>query len=79
MAGRPRRPRRTRRLDASGWHWLLWVPIVVPLWPALYNRIEPTLGGLPFYYWGQLAFALLAASTIAIVHIATKRPSAEGR
>jgi hypothetical protein len=67
-------PRRTRnrRLDANPWHWLLWLPIVVPLWPGLYNRVHPKFGGLPFYYWGQLAFALLAAAVIAIVHMATK-------
>jgi hypothetical protein len=68
----PRRSHAGRRLDANGWHWLLWIPIVVPLWPGLYNRVHPQLGGLPFYYWGQLAFALLAAITIAVVHIATK-------
>lgn len=67
-----RRPRTQRRLDASPWHWLLWLPIVVPLWPGLYNRVHPQFAGLPFYYWGQLAFALLAACTIAVVHVATK-------
>jgi hypothetical protein len=68
----PKRTRTRRRLDANGWHWLLWLPVVVPLWPGLYNRIHPTLGGLPFYYWGQLAFALLASAVIATVHMATK-------
>jgi uncharacterized protein DUF3311 len=63
---RPRR-RRTRRLDASPWHWLLLFPIILPLVPSLYNRIEPTLLGLPFFYWCQLGFALLASAVIAIV------------
>jgi hypothetical protein len=44
------------------------LPIVVPLVPALYNHIEPRLLGLPFFYWGQLAFAFLASSVIAFVH-----------
>ena len=64
----PETRRRTRRLDKSPWHWLLWIPIVVPLSPALYNRIEPTLLGLPFFYWGQLAFAFLASGVVAFVH-----------
>ena len=61
-----------RRLDASPWHWLLFVPVIVPLVPGLYNRMEPTLGGVPFYYWGQLAFALLASGVLTLVHLATK-------
>lgn len=60
--------RRTGRLDKSRWHWLLLIPIVVPLVPAIYNRIEPTLMGLPFFYWGQLSFAFLASAVIAFVH-----------
>ncbi|MEH1128085.1 DUF3311 domain-containing protein [Micromonospora sp. CPCC 206061] len=51
---------------------MLFIPIVVPLLTPLYNRIEPTLLGLPFFYWCQLAFALLASVIIAIVHVATK-------
>jgi hypothetical protein len=63
---------RRRRLDASRWHWLLFIPIVVPLLTPLYNRIHPELFGLPFYYWSQLSFALLSTVVIAIVHVATK-------
>jgi uncharacterized protein DUF3311 len=67
----PSRPRR-RRADASHWHWLLFVPIVVPLLTPLYNRLEPALFGLPFYYWSQLSFAVLSTVVIAVVHVATK-------
>jgi hypothetical protein len=66
----PARPR--RRPDASRWHWLLLIPIVLPLLPPLYNRMEPRFLGLPFFYWCQLAFAGLAAMIVAIVHVATK-------
>jgi hypothetical protein len=68
----PPGPARPGRLDRSRWHWLLFLPIVVPLLPPLYNRVEPTLGGVPFFYWGQLSFALLASAVVAIVHVATK-------
>jgi hypothetical protein len=66
----PRKPpgTRTRRPDASRWHWLLLLPIVLPLMPGLYNRIEPTLLGFPFFYWCQLSFAFLASAVIAFVH-----------
>ena len=74
----PRKPpgARTRRADASPWHWLLLVPIVVPLMPGLYNRIEPTLLGLPFFYWSQLSFAFLASAVITFVHRRTRETGA---
>ena len=60
---------RVRRADASPWNWLLLVPIVLPLIPGLYNRIEPTLFGLPFFYWGQLSFAFLASAVLTFLHL----------
>lgn len=74
-SGDARRPsqqpsaRRPRRADANRWNWLLLVPIVVPLMPGLYNRMEPTLFGVPFFYWSQLGFAFLASAVIAVVHL----------
>ena len=62
-------PRRT------GWHWLLLVPVVVPLLTPLYNRLEPRLFGLPFFYWCQLAFVLLDVGVIALVYQLTKERS----
>lgn len=56
------------RADASHWNWLLIIPIALPLMPGLYNRIEPTLFGIPFFYWCQLGFAFLASAVITVVH-----------
>jgi hypothetical protein len=70
--GAPVAAKRKRRADASPWHWLLLIPIVLPLLPPLYNRMEPRLLGLPFFYWCQLGFAGVAAAITAIVHVATK-------
>jgi len=70
--GTPVPAKKKRRPDASRWHWLLLIPILLPLLPPLYNRMEPRLLGLPFFYWCQLAFAGVAALTVAIVHVATK-------
>lgn len=69
--GQPVPARPHRRADASRWHLLLFIPIVLPLLPPIYNRMEPRLLGLPFFYWCQLGFAFLAAVTIAVVHVAT--------
>ena len=55
------------------WQWLLLLPIVLPLLTPLYNRLEPSLFGLPFFYWCQLAFVLVDIVVIALVYQLTKR------
>jgi hypothetical protein len=59
----------------SGWSWwyLLFVVLFfVALWVPLYNRIEPTLLGMPFFYWFQLVLILAGAVVTAIVYFATE-------
>ncbi len=55
-----------------GWHWLLIVPVVVPLLTFLYNGKDPRLFGFPRFYWLQLAFILLGVATTAFVYQMTK-------
>jgi len=45
-------------------HLLLWVPCVLALWAPLYNMAEPTLFGVPFFYWFQLLLIPVSALTI---------------
>ncbi|HEV7741589.1 MAG TPA: DUF3311 domain-containing protein, partial [Pseudolysinimonas sp.] len=52
-------------------------PIVVVLLVPLYNRVEPTLFGWPFFYWLQLAFVALGVATTSIVYRMTRRSPAE--
>jgi hypothetical protein len=68
-AGQPRRPQAGRR---SRWQWLVVVAVVIPLLTPLYNRVQPQLFGLPFFYWSQIAFIGLAAGVTAVVYQATK-------
>jgi hypothetical protein len=52
-------------------HWprvLLVIPFIAALWVPSYNRIEPTLGGVPFFYWYQLAWILIGAAIVLIVY-----------
>jgi hypothetical protein len=63
------------RNDRSAWHWLLWLPVVLPLITPLYNRTEPRWYGIPFFYWFQLAFVGLDIAVITIVYLATKSRS----
>lgn len=65
-----------RRPDGGGrsrWHWLVAVAVAIPLLTPLYNRIQPRLFGLPFFYWSQMAFIGLAACVTTVVYQATKR------
>ncbi|NUO60047.1 MAG: DUF3311 domain-containing protein [Hamadaea sp.] len=59
--------------DRSPWNWLLIIPIVVPLIPALFNAVEPKLFGFPLFYWLQLAFIVLGVTTTTVVYQMTKR------
>jgi hypothetical protein len=50
------------------WQWLLSVPLVLALLTPLYNRIEPRLFGVPFFYWYQLALVAVDVAVIAVVY-----------
>ena len=68
---------RARAADASGWNWLLVVPVVVPLLTVLYNRETPRLFGFPAFYWLQLAWVLVGVASTTIVYQVTKRRGGE--
>jgi Protein of unknown function (DUF3311) len=55
----------------SWWYLLFVLQFVVILWPPFYNKIDPTLGGIPFFYWFQLLWVLVSAALTAIVYFAT--------
>jgi uncharacterized membrane protein len=66
-----------QRSDRSPWNWLLLVPIVVPLIVPIFNRVEPTLFGWPFFYWFQLALVGLGVLTTVVVYRATRRSATD--
>jgi hypothetical protein len=43
------------------------------LWVPFYNRIEPSLAGIPFFYWYQLAWVLLGAAIVLAVYLIEAR------
>ena len=67
------RPAVARAKDKSPWNWLLFVPIVVPLFVPLFNHDEPRLFGFPTFYWLQLAFIVLGVGTTTLVYQMTKK------
>jgi hypothetical protein len=64
--------RHEKTRPASGWHWLLVVPTVMPLLLPVYNRVDPKFAGIPFFYWYQMGCAVLATLVISVVYLATK-------
>src|SRR5215217_1708433 len=65
------------RSDRSPWNWLLLVGIVLPLLVPIYNRVEPTLFGWPFFYWFQLLLVGVGVITTSLVYRATRRSGAD--
>ncbi len=41
---------------------------VVSLWVPLYNRTEPSLAGIPFFYWFQIAWIVVSGISVAIAY-----------
>ena len=62
-----------RTADGRDWlrrYWprlLFLIPLIAILCVPFYNRLEPTLGGVPFFYWYQLAWILLGAGVVLLV------------
>jgi hypothetical protein len=58
---------------SRGWYWLLLVPLVGTLVPAFYNSEDPTLAGIPFFYWYQLLWVPLSVIVTFLVYRGTRR------
>ena len=66
---RPRRPCR-RLLPVE---LLLGIPFLALAWPPLYNRAEPSVLGIPFFYAYQLAMIPVAVICMLLVYRARRR------
>jgi Protein of unknown function (DUF3311) len=65
MAGKGKRQRLARYWP----RFLLVIPFLLVVFVPFYNRIEPTLGGIPFFYWYQLAAILIGAAVVMTVYL----------
>jgi membrane protein implicated in regulation of membrane protease activity len=41
---------------------LLLLPIVALMWVGSYSRVEPKLGGFPFFFWYQFLWVFLCSA-----------------
>ena len=48
--------------------WIL-VPFVALLWVPIFNRVEPTLFGIPFFYWYQTLGTILGTACTLPVYL----------
>jgi hypothetical protein len=51
---------------------LLALPLIAVLIPEFYNFGSPAIGGMPFFYWWQLAWIAGVAVCTGIVYRATR-------
>ena len=65
MNGRP------RAKHSRWWYVLLLPPFVGLLIPPFYTRTDPTVIGLPFFYWYQFVWVPVAALLTWLVYRAT--------
>ena len=58
-----------RKLLSRWWGWLLVLPFIALLWVPSYNSIEPTLGGVPFFYWYQFLWLFITSGLIIFLYL----------
>jgi hypothetical protein len=63
--------RSERRADWSWWYLLLLIQFIAVLWVPFYNAKEPSLYGIPFFYWYQMLWVIIGAILTAIVYVVT--------
>ncbi len=54
-------------------HLLLAVPYIAILWVPSYNRVDPAIAGIPFFYWYQLAWIVLGALVLLPIYLVEER------
>ena len=64
-----RRKRRGSRL----FYLLLLIPYGAMLWVPSYNRIEPMIAGIPFFYWYQLLWIVLGVAVMLPIYLSEER------
>jgi hypothetical protein len=67
--GPPAVPERT---TTRAWYLLLVLPMIGTLIPPIYNTKDPTLIGIPFFYWYLLLWVPITTLLLVIVYRATR-------
>ena len=59
-------------MNRRWWNGLLLLPFAGTLLPWIFNRAEPELFGMPFFYWYQLAWVPSTAALLGLVVFLTR-------
>ena len=54
------------------WLLLLLIPFVALLWVPFYNRLDPVIFDIPFFYWYQFVWVILTSVIIVFVDTRTR-------
>ena len=61
----------TARSHRTRWYWAFLIPLGLVIAVPFYNKAEPALWGLPFFYWAQLLFVVVGAVVTGAVYCLT--------
>jgi hypothetical protein len=61
--------RRRRPARVSFCAVLVAIPVIAALSVPLYQRTDPTLGGIPFFFWFQIMCAVAAAAACGLTYL----------
>jgi hypothetical protein len=57
-----------RQARGRAWYLLFLIPLAGTLIPPIYNTKDPTLIGIPFFYWYLMAWVLVTVVLMVIVN-----------
>ncbi len=55
------------------WLTLLLGPFIGVLWVPFFNRVDPQLWGIPFFFWYQFLWVVISALVTAFVYFKSTR------
>jgi hypothetical protein len=61
-----------RHVRTPLWNLLLLVPLVLTLFPGFYNKKDPTLFDIPFFYWWQFLCIPIGVLCVIVVFQMTR-------
>lgn len=53
------------------WLVVLLAPFIAVLWVPFFNRTDPQIWGIPFFFWYQFACVVVSALITALVYFKT--------
>jgi Protein of unknown function (DUF3311) len=54
------------------WLILLAIPLIATLWPPFYAKFDPTILGIPFFYWYQFLWVIITVAITGIVYVVVR-------